>query len=317
MSGRLNVPATLIKWDALSLQPVKMFTIGGRLHHLQIFQDKYMLVDTFSRDDDGLDVFLLDPQTDKVIGGVRDEDLGGQSYTAFTDDEFIYILMQPHGYGPMSLSGYVAANLVNYGKATALRPFWVTKIDPDTWEVVQEYPYPGYRGDWICFDTDKKNMFIPSAATSNVSKVNLSTGEIVWTNPTGIGPYGCNVSADGSQLWVADKGEANGFFGRTVTVLKTDTGQGVDTIPSGYMIDHVLLSPNGKEFWATSNAEGKLYVFDAAKRDLIKKIEIPGGGDAHGLPWVYYDQSGKSMVARDQGGFRNGINPRLGKGLDY
>lgn len=317
VSGRLNVPATLIKWDALSLEPSKMFTIGGRLHHLQIFDDKYMLVDTFSRDPDGLDVFLLDPETDKIIGGVRDEELGGQSYTAFTDDEFIYILMQPHGYGPMSLSGYVAANLVNYGKATALRPFWVTKIDPKTWEVVKEYPYPGYRGDWICFDARKENMFIPAAASSNVTKVNLETGNIEWVNPSGIGPYGCNVSADDKELWVADKGEANGFFGRTITVLKTDTGQGVATIPSAYMVDHVLLSPNGKEFWATSNAEGSIYVFDAGKKELETKIQIPGGGDAHGLPWVYYDKNGKPMVARDQGGFRNGIDPRNGTGLSY
>lgn len=317
VSSRLNVPATLIKWDALSLEPVKMLTIGGRLHHMQIFADKYMLVDTFSRDENGLDIFLLDPETDEIVGGVRDEELGGQSYTAFTDNRYIYILMQPHGYGPMSLSGYVAANMVNYGKATALRPFWVAKIDPKTWEVVQEYPYPGYRGDWICFDAKKEHMFIPAAATSNVTKINIATGKIEWVNPAGIGPYGCNVSADDKELWVADKGEANGFFGRTLTVLKTDTGQGVATIPSAYMVDHVLLSPNGKEFWATSNAEGRIYVFDAKERELITKIQIPGGGDAHGLPWVYYDKQGESKVVKDQGGFRNGVDPRNGKGLKY
>lgn len=317
VSGRLNVPATLIKWDALSLEPVKMFSIGGRLHHMQIFQDKFMLVDTFSRDDEGLDVFLLDPASDQIVGGVRDEDLGGQSYTAFTDDKFIYILMQPHGYGPMSLSGYVGANMLNYGKVAMLRPFWVAKIDPRSWEVVREYPYPGYRGDWICFDATKENMFIPAAASSNVSKINLETGEIAWVNPTGIGPYGCNVNAENTELWVADKGEANGFFGRTLTVISSETGKGIATIPSGYMVDHVLLAPNGKEFWATSNAEGSIYVFDAANKELLTRIQIPGGGDAHGLPWVHYDQNGVPRVARDQGGFRNGINPRTGHKLDY
>lgn len=314
----INVPATLIKWDALSLEPVKMFTIGGRLHHLQIFDDKYMLADTFYREDDGLDVFLFDPKTDKIVGGVRDEELGGSSYTAFTDNKFIYVLMQPSGYGPMSLSGFIGASLINYGKYSALRPFWVAKIDPNTWEVVREYPYPGYRGDWICFDAKKENMFIPAAATSNVTKINLETGNIEWVNPTGIGPYGCNVSADDKELWIADKGEANGAFGRTVTVLKTEDGKAIATLPSAYMVDHVLLSPNGKEFWATSNAEGRLYVFDSEEKELITKIEIPGGGDAHGLPWVYYDKKkGKPKVARDQGGFRNGIDPRNGKALNY
>ena len=53
------------------------------------------------------------------------------------------------GYGPMSLTGYIGAVNLGQGRVTALRPFWVSRIDPDTWEVVDEYPYPGYRGDWI------------------------------------------------------------------------------------------------------------------------------------------------------------------------
>jgi len=317
VSNRLNASASLVKWNALSLAPEKVLLIGGRLHHMQTFQDKYMLIDTFARDDDGLDVFLLDPETDEVVGGVRDEELGGASYTAFQDGESIYILMQPSVYGPMALTGYVGANNINYGKAAALRPFWVAKVNPNTWEVEKEYPYPGYRGDWICFDAAKENMFIPASGTSNLTKINIETGEILWVNPTGIGPYGCNVNKDGSQVWVADKGEANGFYGRTITVLRTDTGKAMDTIPSAYMVDHVLLAPNGKEFWATSNAEGSIYVFNTEPRELITKIKMPSGGDAHGLAWVHYDKKGNSKLVRDQGGFVNGVDPRNGRSLKY
>ncbi|MCZ0954853.1 MAG: hypothetical protein OXJ56_19965, partial [Rhodospirillaceae bacterium] len=74
--GGLDSPATIIKADALTLQPVEQLIVGGRMHHAQIFQDRLMLVDTFARDEDGLDVFLMDPDTQEVIGGVRDEDLG-------------------------------------------------------------------------------------------------------------------------------------------------------------------------------------------------------------------------------------------------
>jgi hypothetical protein len=315
VSNRLNASASLVKWNALTLAAEKVFVIGGRMHHIQTFQDRYMLVDTFARDDDGLDVFLMDPETDEIIGGVRDEELGGASYTAFQDGKYIYILMQPSVYGPMALTGYVGANNLNYGKAAVLRPFWVAKIDPETWEVVKEYPYPGYRGDWICFDAAKEHMFIPASGSANLTKINIESGEIVWVNPTGIGPYGCNVSADDSQVWIADKGEANGFFGRTITVLRTEDGKALDTLPSAYMVDHVLLSPNGEEFWATSNAEGSLYVFDAAERELITKIQMPGGGDAHGLAWVHYDEDGNSRLVRDQGGFTNSVDPRNGRSL--
>jgi hypothetical protein len=221
----LTTPQSLLKVDAVTLQPVKQLMTGARLHHGQIFQDKYLILDSFARDKDGLDISLFDPSTDSIIGGVRSEELGGYPYTAWTDDEFIYILMEPRGYGPpagdRTFSGYMAGMHLTQGQLTALRPFWIAKLDPDTWEVVKEYPYPGYRGDWITFDAKREHMYVPAGASSNVSKINIETGEIVWTVPTGIGPYGANLNADETELWVADKGETTGMFGRTTPGAKS------------------------------------------------------------------------------------------------
>ena len=169
----LATPATLLKADALTLQPVKQLVVGGRVHHGQLFRDKYILLDTFARDADGLDIFLLDPNSDEIVGGVRDEELGGSTYTAFTDGKFIYALMEPLGYSYPSFTGYTAASKFHKGKLMAMRPFWVAKIDPDTWEVVKEYPYPGYRADWITFDAGSKHMYLPAGGSSNLSKINL------------------------------------------------------------------------------------------------------------------------------------------------
>ena len=131
---------------------------------------------------------LLDAETDKIIGGVRDEDLGGSSYTAFTDDDFIYVLMEPVGYASHRSTGMAGAQNIYRGVITTMKPFWVAKIDPDTWEVVQEYPYPGFRGDWIVIDAAKKFMYITAGGNSMLSKINLETGEIVWNSGTGISP---------------------------------------------------------------------------------------------------------------------------------
>ena len=91
----LDSEATLLKVDALTLQPVRQLNVGARMHHGQVFQDRYLLFDSFSRAEDGLDIFLLDPETDDIVGGVRDEDLGGSPYLAFTDHEYIYVIMTP------------------------------------------------------------------------------------------------------------------------------------------------------------------------------------------------------------------------------
>jgi DNA-binding beta-propeller fold protein YncE len=300
----LRTPATMLKVDALTLQPIKQLAIGGRLHHGQIFQDRYLLMDTFISDPDGLDVFLFDPETDEIIGGVRSADLG-------TDNEFIYILMQPGGDGG-AIGG---ANGVASGSLTVLRPYWVTKIDPTNWEVVAEYPYSGYRGDWIIIDSKSENIYIPASGSSNVTKINLGSGAVEWSAATGTGPYGGTLTADEKEIWISNKGEATGAIGRTLTVVDTASGRPLETVFSGYMSDHVLLSPNGKEMWVTSNGEGRIYVFDAATKEQLHVIDMPGRGDPHGLVWVKYDDDGSARVVRDQGGFHNGVHPARGKPL--
>ena len=313
----VNSSATLIKADALTLQPIKQFTIGGRIHHAQAFRD-LVLIDMFARDPDGLGVFLLDPETDEVVGGIRDVDLGGFAYTAWSDKdyEYIYALVEPAGYAPGRATGMFAAVSMYQGRFTALRPFWIAKIDPDTWEVLREYPIPGYRPNWLVVDSAKENMYVINSL-SNAAKINIDTGEVVWTNGTGIGPYGASLNIDETELWVADKGEGAHHLGRTVTIIDTQTGHATETLYGAYKVDHVLLDPTGTEMWATSNGEGRIYVYDAESRELTNIIDMPGNGDAHGLVWVHYDENGEPRVVRDQGNFHGGINPVLGNALNF
>jgi DNA-binding beta-propeller fold protein YncE/cytochrome c553 len=313
----LSTSATLIKADALTLQPVKQISIGGRLHHGQVFRD-YVLIDYFARDPDGLGFALLDPETDQIVGGIRDADLGGYVYTVWSDKdyEYIYALMEPAGYAPGRGTGMRGAVSMYQGRLLAMRPFWVARINPETWEVEQEYPLPGYRPNWLIVDDAKEYMYVVNSL-SNASKIDIETGEVVWTNGTGIGPYGASLNADESELWVADKGEAAHHLGRTITVIDTHEGHAVETLYGAYKVDHVLLSPNGKEMWATSNGEGRIYVYNAETKELISKIEMPENGDAHGLIWVHYDEDGEPRVVRDQGNFHHGVNPATGNVLDY
>jgi mono/diheme cytochrome c family protein len=313
--ARLEASATLLKADAVTLQPVSQIDIGGRIHHGQIFKD-YLLLDMFGRAPNGLALMLLDPNTDEIIGGVKDIDLGGFVYTVWSDREYeyIYALMEPAGYAPGRGTGMAAAYAMYQGKLLAMRPYWVAKINPTTWEVEEEFPIPGYRPNWLIVDSAKEHFYVINTM-GNASKMNLETGEVIWTNGTGIGPYGGSLNADETELWVANKGEAAGFMGRTLTVMNTETGYPQETLYGAYKVDHVLLSPNGKEMWATSNAEGRIYVYDVYSKELLTKIDMPGNGDVHGLAWVHYDENGEARTVRDQGNFHNGVNPMTGNAL--
>jgi len=308
---------TMIVLDALTLQQVAQVTIGARLHHGQVFRDK-VLFDMFTRDPDGLGLILYDPENNEVLGGIRDVDMGGFLYTVWTDKdyEYIYALMEPAGYATGRSTGMTGMRMIYQGTLMTMRPFWIAKIDPDTWEVVDEFPIPGYRPNWAVIDSAKEYIY-PIMSSSVASKVDVNTGEIIWTNGTGIGPYGASLNADETELWVADKGEAAHHLGRTVTIIDTVSGHAVETLYGAYKVDHVLLSPNGKEMWATSNGEGRIYVYDAESKALIKVIDMPQNGDAHGLIWVHYDDDGNSRVVRDQGNFHGGIDPAMGRVLDY
>jgi cytochrome c553 len=313
----LGTSATLIKADAVTLQPIKQISIGGRLHHGQVFRD-YVMIDYFARDPDGLAFALLDPETDEIVGGIKDADLGGYVYTVWSDKdyEYIYALMEPAGYASGRSTGMSAAISMYQGRLLAMRPFWVAKINPDTWEVEQEYPLPGYRPNWLLVDSAKEYMYVVNSM-SNASKIAIDSGDVIWTNGTGIGPYGASLNADETELWVADKGEAAHHLGRTITVIDTHEGHAVETLYGAYKVDHVLLSPNGKEMWATSNGEGRIYVYDAESKELLTKIDMPENGDAHGLIWVHYDENGEPRVVRDQGNFHGGLSPADGRTLDY
>jgi mono/diheme cytochrome c family protein len=308
---------TMIKLDALTLQPILQVTIGARLHHGQVFRDK-VLFDMFVRDPDGLGMIIYDPETDEVLGGIHDVDMGGFIYTTWTDHDYekIYAMMEPAGYAPGRATGMRAVTDIYQGGLVAMRPFWIAVINPETWEVEAEYPIPGYRPNWALIDSAKENIYVINAS-SNMSKVSLTTGAVLWTNGTGIGPYGGSFNADESEIWIADKGEGAHHLGRTITVFDVAAGHASHTLYGGYKVDHVLLSPNGKEMWATSNGEGRIYVYDAETKEQIKVIEMPQNGDAHGLIWVHYDENGEPRTVRDQGNFHGGVNPILGRPLDY
>ena len=125
------------------------------------------------------------------------------------------------------------------------------------------------------------------------------------------------MNADETELWVTNKGEATSAVGRTITVVDTETGRPLETVFSGYQVDHVLLAPNGREMWATSNGEGRIYVFDPETKEQLKIIDMPYRGNPHGLVWVPYDEDGAGRVVREQGGFHHGVHPARGNPLAY
>ena len=99
---------TILKIDAITLQPVAQITVGARLHHGQVFGDLVMF-DWFQRDpDQRMGVSFLDPRSDMIVGGIEDAAMGGYFYNVWTDKdyEYIYALMEPGRLRPRPKYGH-------------------------------------------------------------------------------------------------------------------------------------------------------------------------------------------------------------------
>lgn len=83
----------------------------------------------------------------------------------------------------------------------------------------------------------------------------------------------------------ASKGEASKQHkGRTITVVDATTGGWLNSVVyGGRGVDHLVLSPDGTEIWASSNDSGTVYVIDVETRETTVAIALPQFGDAHGF----------------------------------
>ena len=244
-----------------------------------------------------------------IIGGVRAE-IWRRSLHAWTDDRYIYILMEPAGYG------FQGARRRMRGEITVMPSSWVARLDPNSWEVLQEYPHPGHRANWICFDHDGSHMYVPSTSTHTVSKISIETGEIAWTRPDGRRSVRLQLNPTVRKSGLPDKGEATQWLAENRDGVRDPRpGNHLDTLSRPSRVTIFLLSPTANEFWATSKlrrCDLRLRRAHAGRKDVI---QIPGGGDLHASSG-HYDENGEPGVVRDRRPSTNGIDPGNGRAFD-
>ncbi|MEH6581633.1 MAG: c-type cytochrome [Halioglobus sp.] len=295
--------STILKIDALTLEPVQLIKFVGNPHHggamgRNFSKPNMMWMDTFEPDaENGAAFAIFNPDTLEVHCAGLASTLGKSQYIAHfmplaTGEKFI---MTTAPYEP-----YVGAQSVGTGDPMYLPPNYLLVIDPETgiWE--REIPTPPMTGGITIADQKMQYIYNNSAGTDTAYKQDFKTGRLVWKMRTGLGPYGMTFNKDHSEIWVADKGESVDYWGRTLTVIDDFSGRIKARIGlPGFGVDHVVLAPNGKEIWATSNAWGQIYVIDAESKEITKTLDMYGRGSTHGAVFVYFGDDLKPQVMQD------------------
>jgi DNA-binding beta-propeller fold protein YncE/cytochrome c553 len=297
--------STMLKVDAMTLEPVALIKSLGTVHHGSGMGRNYhnpnlIWMDAFQQDPGplGAAVWIFDPNTLEVECAIKNEAIGGNHFftqvhtTPVTSD---YMMLQVTPVEP-----YVGAATVGRGDPMYLPPNFVSVIDLNNKTVQREIPTPPQIGGFTITDNNEEFMYNVSGGTDQLFKQNFQTGELVWTARTGLGPYGVSLNHDNTEVWVADKGESIEYWGNSLTIINNDTGQIKARVQlPGYGVDHVVMSPNGKEIWATSNAWGQIYIVDTDSKKVTKTINIPGRGSVHGVAFIDFEDGKTPKMIQD------------------
>jgi DNA-binding beta-propeller fold protein YncE len=302
----------LLVLDARTLSILQVLrTPAERPHHIKNFTDwegrQRVLVEDFNwlgtgtmRSKYGTGFYVLDPNdSNKVVGGMTPGDLRANPYAGFTSPDGRYLYFSAPG--PQMP---VAASQQLKG--------WLTKIDMQDWSVVQNIGMDHYPL-WTVFSRDGRFAWTTNSGDNKVVKIQRATAagqvdRVVAQVETGPGPYGLRMNIDDTEVWVADKGEGKPVRGRTITVIDAAQDRVKRTIETDCITnDHLILSPDGLEMWATCNQTHEVVVVDTKTYQVKGRIPMPNLGDSHGGSFVAY-RMGPAGVIGETVSDQNGLH---------
>ena len=301
-----ETPDSTLILDARTLKIYQILSAGGPPHHAKVFRDgagkQLVLIEHFgwnTPSSTGRGFYVVDPaDNNRVIAGMSAGDLHGNPYSGFTtpDGKYLYYSVPPPNRGELlrDIDG------------------WLAKIDTATWTVVQSLPMKHYPL-WTVFTKDGKWAWVTNSIDDKVLKIQRGAGgrdkdKVVAEVKTGPGPYGMRMSGDDKELWVADKGENGPKDGMTITIIDAEKNEVKATVQTDCIRnDHIIMSPDGAEMWATCNTSHEIVVLDAKTHGVKTRIPMPNGGDSHGGVFVAYSQGPggiRAEVVSDQNGLQ-------------
>lgn len=116
-------------------------------------------------------------------------------------------------------------------------------------------------------------LIVGNKAEATVSLIDLESGEVVATLPTGTGPHEVAVSPDGRLAVVADYG-TGGAPGKTLTVIDVPGARVVKTISLGeYRRPHGLAWPSAGRLLVTAEDQKALLAVDVEAGEVRRAVE--------------------------------------------
>jgi YVTN family beta-propeller protein len=148
----------------------------------------------------------------------------------------------------------------------------VLELDARSGEVLRVWKTEAQVSHMVVVTPNQRKLYVANIGSGSVTVIDRSNpfpSRAVKSVATGAGAEGIDVSRDGKQVWVTNRG-AN-----TISVIDTATDAVLATFESGgAMPIRVKFTPDGRQAWVSNARSNAVTVFDAATRQLIGKIEV-------------------------------------------
>ena len=122
---------------------------------------------------------------------------------------------------------------------------------------------------------NEKKIYTANIGSDSVSVIDLANAPraVPLTQiAVGKGPEGIDLAPNGSELWVAHRGDGE------LTVIDTTTDKVTQTVTTGTkMANRVKFTLDGKRVLISDVPSNQVLVYDAATRQLVKKIDTDAG----------------------------------------
>ncbi len=146
----------------------------------------------------------------------------------------------------------------------------VLEVDVQGRRVVRAMDTGAEGSHMLVISPDRQRVYTANLGSGSVSAIDLSSGRLERTVPTGKETEAIDLSPDGGELWVGNRGED------TLTVLDARTLEKLASIPCGRMPIRLKFTPDGARVLVSCATSGEIAVLDARARREIGRILIPG-----------------------------------------
>jgi YVTN family beta-propeller protein len=152
--------------------------------------------------------------------------------------------------------------------------------------VVARYDVPSGTLDWISGSgADVTHMVVVAPGEKKIYTANMGSDSVSVFDLTdaprrvalkqiavGKGPEGIDLTPDGRELWVSHRGDA------ALSVIDTSTEKVIQIVTTGTkMANRVKFTRDGKRVLVSDPPANQVLIFNAASRQLVKKIDTEAG----------------------------------------